>query len=94
MNQKERKLAEESEAKRRIKLAEEVRKDFESRKEARRNIEQGWRINMNLQKLQLLMRRAYREALHGSAVLGCWYIGAILPKRYSGQMIRKKSDRK
>ncbi len=47
MNQKERKLAEESEAKRRIKLAEEVRKDFESRKEARRNIEQGWRINMN-----------------------------------------------
>ncbi len=47
MNHKERKLAEESEAKRRIKLAEEVRKDFESRKEARRNIEQGWRINMN-----------------------------------------------
>ncbi|MBD5636770.1 MAG: hypothetical protein HDP28_02970 [Clostridia bacterium] len=43
----EKAIAEETEAKRRKQLAEEIRKDFESRKEARRSIEQGWRINMN-----------------------------------------------
>lgn len=36
-----------AEAKRRQSLAEEIRKDFENRREARRSIEQGWRINMN-----------------------------------------------
>ena len=43
----EKKIAEETESKRKKELAEEIKKDFESRKEARRSIEQGWRINMN-----------------------------------------------
>nr|MDE6412164.1 hypothetical protein [Clostridia bacterium] len=47
MNKTEKKIAEETEAKRKKQLAEEIQKDFESRKEARRHIEQGWRINMN-----------------------------------------------
>ncbi|MCX4384739.1 MAG: hypothetical protein OSJ39_02945, partial [Clostridia bacterium] len=43
----EKRIAEETESKRKKELAEEIKKDFESRKEARRSIEQGWRINMN-----------------------------------------------
>lgn len=43
----EKKISEEAERRRRQRLAEEIRKDFESRKEARRSIEQGWRVNMN-----------------------------------------------
>ena len=37
----EKKIAEETESKRKKELAEEIKKDFESRKEARRSIEQG-----------------------------------------------------
>lgn len=47
LKKSEMEMKEEAEKKRKIKLAEEITKDFESRKEARRNIEQGWRINMN-----------------------------------------------
>lgn len=47
MTKSERRAIEEGEAKRKSRLAEEIRKDFESRREARRNIEQGWRVNMN-----------------------------------------------
>ncbi len=43
----EKKISEETEKKRKRLLAEEIRKDFESRREARRSIEQGWRVNMN-----------------------------------------------
>ena len=35
------------EQKRKTLLAEEIQKDFASRREARRNVEQGWRLNMN-----------------------------------------------
>ena len=43
----EEKLRKAREAARKRALAEELCRDFEERREARRQIEQGWRVNMN-----------------------------------------------
>ena len=47
LKKSEKEIKEALEAKRKQSLAEEIQKDFESRKEMRRNIELGWRLNMN-----------------------------------------------
>ena len=47
LKKSEQEIKEAVEKKRKARLVEEIQRDFESRKEMRRSVEQGWRLNMN-----------------------------------------------